>query len=126
MDLRVLVADDSLTMRKIICNVLNSIGIKRDFITEAEDGLDALGKVKANKFDLILTDWNMPNMDGLTLVQNLRKLPSTKDIPIVMVTTEGSKECVVTALRNGVNNYIVKPFDAPTLKNKISNFINKV
>lgn len=123
MDMKVLVADDSLTMRKIICNVLSSIGING--VVEAEDGVDALKKAKESKYDLILTDWNMPNMDGLTLVQNLRKHSSTKDTPIVMVTTEGSKECVLTALRNGVNNYIVKPFDAPTLKTKLSNFINK-
>lgn len=124
MEMKILVADDSLTMRKIIINTLTTLGIDYDSIIEAEDGQDALGKVKENRFDLILTDWNMPHMDGLTLVKNLRQLPHTKNTPIVMVTTEGSKECIVTALKQGVNNYIVKPFDASTLKNKISGFMN--
>lgn len=123
MNKRILVVDDSATMRKIITNVLKELGIHPDLIIEAEDGVDAIGKVKTNNFDLILTDWNMPKMDGLNLVQNLRKLPKSKDIPIIMITTEGAKTEVIAALKSGVNNYIVKPFNAETLKTKLQPFL---
>lgn len=123
MNKRILVVDDSATMRKIITNVLKELDIHPDLIIEAQDGVDAIGKVKTNNFDLILTDWNMPKMDGLHLVQNLRKLPKSKDIPIIMITTEGSKTEVIAALKSGVNNYIVKPFNAQTLKTKLQPFL---
>ncbi len=124
MNLKILVVDDSSTMRKIIVNVLKSgFNIDDDYITQAEDGMDALGKVKANNFDLILTDWNMPKMDGLNFVINLRKLPKTQNTPVIMITTEGAKTEVIAALKSGVNNYIVKPFNAQTLKTKLEPFI---
>jgi len=126
MNKKVLVVDDSSTMRKIIKNVLIELGIYDEFITEAVDGVDALGKVKSNNFDLILTDWNMPKMNGLTLVQNLRQLPKSEHTPIVMITTEGCREEVVAALKSGVNNYIVKPFNAEVLRNKLEPMLNKV
>lgn len=125
MNKKVLVVDDSSTMRKIIKNVLIEIGVYPEFITEAEDGVDAFGQVKTHTFDLILTDWNMPKMNGLELVQNLRKLPKSKETPIVMITTEGCKEEVIAALKSGVNNYIVKPFNADTLKSKLVPMIQK-
>ena len=123
MNMRILVVDDSLTMRKIITNVLKELGVHHELIIEAADGMDAIGKVKTHSFDLILTDWNMPKMNGLELVQNLRKLPKTEKTPIIMITTEGAKTEVVTALKNGVNNYIVKPFTAEILKSKLQPFI---
>lgn len=126
MNIKVLVVDDSSTMRKIIKNVLMTLGIDDDFIIEAVDGMDAFGKIKSNTFDLILTDWNMPKMNGLTLVQNIRKLPKTKDTPIIMITTEGAKTEVIAALKNGVNNYIVKPFNAEILKTKLQPIIDKI
>ena len=125
MHLRVLVVDDSSTMRRIIVNVLIQLGVSSDFITEAEDGFAALGKVKTNSYDLILTDWNMPRMNGLQFVQNIRKLPKYTNTPVMMITTEGGKSEVIEALKNGVNNYIVKPFSAEVLKTKLEPILNK-
>jgi two-component system chemotaxis response regulator CheY len=125
MNLRVLVVDDSSTMRRIIVNVLTQLGISTDYISEAEDGLVALGKVKTNSYDLILTDWNMPRMNGLQFVQNVRKLPKYSTTPILMITTEGGKSEVVEALKSGVNNYIVKPFNADVLKGKLEPILNR-
>ena len=99
MNLRVLVVDDSSTMRRIIVNVLTQLGISTDFIHEAEDGFAALGKVKTNSYDVILTDWNMPRMNGLQFVQNVRKLPKYTTTPILMITTEGGKSEVIEALK---------------------------
>ncbi len=126
MNIRVLVVDDSSTMRRIITNVLIQIGISGDYITEAPDGLAAFGKVKTNSYDLILTDWNMPKMNGLQFVQNLRQLPKYKNIPVIMITTEGGKSEVLEALKNGVNNYIVKPFSQETLKSKLKLMLKKI
>ena len=113
--MKVLVLDDSNTMLRIITNTLARLGHK-DIVT-AEDGLQGLEKFKDDKFDIILTDWNMPNMDGLAFVKAVRKL--NDDIPIVMITTEGGKAEVITALKAGVNNYVVKPFTAQVLKEKL-------
>ncbi len=116
--MKILVVDDSPTMRRIIINVLNRIGYKD--VVEAENGLDALSKLKANPdIGLILTDWNMPEMDGLTFVETVRSSPEFKSIPIIMVTTIGAKEEIIKALKAGVNNYIVKPFTPDILKEKI-------
>lgn len=125
MNLKVIVVDDSSTMRKIISNVLQQCGLSSDYITEAVDGMDAYGKIKTNTYNLILTDWNMPKMNGLTLVQNVRKLPKYKTVPIIMITTEGGRDEVVEALKNGINNYIVKPFNAETLKAKLDPILKK-
>jgi len=125
MNLKVLVVDDSSTMRRIIVNVLTQLGISTDYISEAEDGLVALGKVKTNSYDVILTDWNMPRMNGLQFVQNIRKLPKYSHTPILMITTEGGKSEVIEALKNGVNNYIVKPFNADVLKGKLEPILNR-
>ena len=126
MNIRVLVVDDSSTMRRIIINVLVQIGVSSDYITEAADGLAGFGKVKTNSYDLILTDWNMPKMNGLQFVQNLRKLPKYKTIPVIMITTEGGKSEVLEALKNGVNNYIIKPFSQETLKSKLKLMLKKI
>ena len=124
---KVLVVDDSSTMRRIIAKALLDLGINDDNIIQAVDGLDALGKLKSSQtFDLILTDWNMPKMDGLALVHNLRSIPKSKNIPIVMITTEGSKREVIEALKSGVNNYIVKPFNVETLKTKLLPILQKL
>ena len=114
--MRLLVVDDSSTMRRIIKNTLGRIGHKD--IEEAEDGVVAWDIFqKDNTFDVVVTDWNMPNMNGLELVKKIRS--ANKDIPIIMVTTEGGKAEVITALRAGVNNYIVKPFTPQVLKEKL-------
>lgn len=126
MNIKVMVVDDSSTMRKIIINVLVQIGIPHESIGSAQDGIDALGQLKSTTYDLILTDWNMPKMDGLHLVQNLRHLPKYKSTPILMITTEGGKEEVIKALKSGINNYIVKPFNAQTLKLKLEPILKKM
>lgn len=123
----ILVVDDSSTMRRIITRALVELGVEEDGIVQAVDGVDALGKTKTSTvFDLILTDWNMPKMDGLTLVINLRQIPKCETTPIVMITTEGSKTEVISALKKGVNNYIVKPFTSETLKDKLIPILKKV
>ncbi len=119
--MKFLVVDDSSTMRRIVANTINKIGYKD--ITLAEDGQDAINKMKKNNFDIIMTDWNMPNMNGLELVKSARKMENYKEIPIIMITTEGGREQVLIALKNGVNNYIVKPFNAATLQTKLEDII---
>ncbi len=122
--MKILVVDDSSTMRRIIVNTLNKLGYKD--VVEAEHGLDALAKLKENPdVQLILTDWNMPEMDGLTFVQTLRKSKTFNKIPIIMITTMGAKEDIVKALKAGVNNYIVKPFTPQILKEKIAQTLAK-
>jgi two-component system chemotaxis response regulator CheY len=111
--MKFLVVDDSSTMRRIIKNSLKRIGFED--IVEAENGRDALEKL--TDVDIILTDWNMPEMDGLEFVKRIRA--SDSKIPILMVTTNAAKDDIVEALKNGVNNYIVKPFTPETLKEKV-------
>ncbi len=115
--MKILVVDDSSTMRRIIKNTLQRIGYT-DLI-EAENGKDALGKLDG--IDIILTDWNMPEMDGLEFVKHVRV--DNKTIPILMVTTNAAKDDIVDALKNGVNNYIVKPFTPETLKEKVESVL---
>ncbi len=122
--MKILVVDDSSTMRRIIVNTLHKLGYKD--VIEAEHGLDALAKLKENPdVQLILTDWNMPEMDGLTFVLTLRKSKTFNKIPIIMITTMGAKEDIVKALKAGVNNYIVKPFTPQILKEKIEQTLKK-
>jgi len=120
--MRILIVDDSSTMRRIIGNVVQQLGVAKDDFDEAEDGVIALKIYKEkNDYDVVLTDWNMPNMNGLELVKAIRLLD--KKIPIVMITTEGGKGEVITALKAGVNNYIVKPFSADVLKEKLDGLV---
>ena len=116
-DTKFLVVDDMATMRRIIKSLLTQLGYKN--IDEAEDGKEALNKLKSQKYDFVITDWNMPNMTGLELVQEIRKDPELKHLPVLMVTAEAKKENVIAAIKAGVNNYVVKPFTAETLKEKI-------
>jgi len=126
---RFLVVDDSGTMRRIIRVTLSKLGFNQ--IEEAGDGLEALNLITRNEvglsigipeFDCILTDWNMPNFDGLHLLKKIRELPAYSKVPVVMITTEQSKDDVIEATRSGVSAYIVKPFTPDTLKAKISAF----
>jgi two-component system chemotaxis response regulator CheY len=116
-DHKIITVDDSSTMRRIIKNTLTKIGFSN--ILEAGNGIEALEVLAKNKVDLIVTDWNMPEMDGLTFVKALRAKNEYKETPILMVTTEAAKEDILTALRSGVNNYIVKPFTPDTLQEKV-------
>jgi two-component system chemotaxis response regulator CheY len=118
--MKVLVVDDSSTMRRIIANVLKEAG-DYDAI-EACDGVDALVKLNEHAdIQLILTDWNMPNMNGLDFLTKVRE--TDKAVPIVMITTEAEKSNVLVAIKAGANNYIVKPFTPDTLKEKIGPFL---
>lgn len=116
-DLKIIAVDDSPTMRRIIINTLKRAGF--DNVIEATDGKDALAKMKVEKPNLVITDWNMPEMDGLTFVIQLRASDEFRDLPVLMVTTRSVKEDIVEAMKAGVNNYIVKPFTPETLKAKI-------
>lgn len=124
LNMKLLVVDDFSTMRRIVKNLLKQIGYVH--IEEAEDGVQALSKLKAGSYDFIVSDWNMPNMDGLELLKNVRSDPQLKDIPVLMVTAEAEKEKVVAAIQAGVNNYIVKPFTGEVLKEKIDKILQKL
>jgi two-component system chemotaxis response regulator CheY len=114
---RILIVDDFPTMRKIVRGVLKQIGYSN--IEEAEDGVQAYEKLEKEQFDFVVSDWNMPNMTGLELLKAVRANPKTKQIPFLMVTAEADKENIVEAVKSGVSNYVVKPFNAGTLKEKI-------
>jgi two-component system chemotaxis response regulator CheY len=122
--IKVLVVDDFATMRKIVRNVLKQIGF--DNILEAEDGQLALQVLKNEDIGLVVTDWNMPNMTGLELLEKIRGNPKTAKLPVLMVTAEGLKENVVAAAKAGVNNYVVKPFTADILQEKLEQIFKKL
>jgi len=119
-----LVVDDSLTMRRIVINTLKSIGF--DNVVEAADGKDAVAKLMSEGADFLITDWNMPEMSGLDLTKWVRANQQFAEIPILMITTRGNKEDVIEAMKMRVNNYIVKPFTAPGLKEKIDQILKTV
>jgi two-component system chemotaxis response regulator CheY len=119
--MKVLAVDDSATMRRIIKNQLKSAGVED--VDEAENGREALALLGRGQYDLLITDWNMPEMCGLDLVIEVRKTEPIKKIPILMITTVSAKEDIVTALKAGVNNYVVKPFDAATLQAKVAQVV---
>jgi len=121
--MKVLVVDDFATLRRIIKNVLKQIGFIN--ILEADDGTAALGVLKENKVDLIISDWNMPKMNGLDLLKTVRKEEATKKVPFVMVTAEAQKDNVLQAVQAGVSNYIVKPFTADAVKEKLTKIFDK-
>lgn len=115
--LRILVVDDSPTMRRIIIGQLGQAGYYD--VSEAEDGQDGLEQMEAESYDLILTDWNMPHMDGLQFIREIRRRDKFKKLPVIVVTTRNAKMDVVTAIKEGANNYVVKPFGPSALNDKI-------
>jgi two-component system chemotaxis response regulator CheY len=119
---KILVVDDSAVMRKIIMKNLKEAGFEVEFV-EAGDGKEGLEKYQAGGIDLVMTDWNMPTMDGLALVKEIRKLDPQRKTPIVMVTTEGSADKVKEAVLAGANNYVAKPFTPERLKEKIGRML---
>jgi two-component system chemotaxis response regulator CheY len=123
-DTRILVVDDFSTMRKIVKNVLKQLGYNN--IEEAENGVEALQKLRSKKFDFVVSDWNMPNMDGLEMLKAIRADAELKHLPVLMVTAEAEKDKVIAAIKAGVNNYIVKPFTAETLKQKMEQIYQKL
>ena len=122
--MRFLVVDDSPTMRRIVINALKTFGIED--VIEAEDGQDGLTKLQTEKVDFVITDWNMPNMTGLELTKAIRSDENLQNIPILMVTTRGLKQDIVEALQARVNNYVVKPFTPPVLKEKIQAVLKSI
>jgi two-component system chemotaxis response regulator CheY len=123
LNMRVLVVDDFATMRRIVKNVLKQIGFSD--ILEADDGATALDVLKENKVDLIVSDWNMPKMTGLDLLKTVRADESMKEVPFLMVTAEAQKDNVLQAVQAGVSNYIVKPFTADGVKEKLTQILGK-
>src|SRR3972149_1441352 len=111
-NMRILTVEDSATMRRIIRNTLKRVGYED--VIEAENGQMALAKLATDKIDFIITDWSMPEMNGLDFIVEVRKNEHTRELPILMVTTAAERDALMTALKAGVNNYIVKPFDADT------------
>ena len=115
--LKFLVVDDFSTMRRIVRNLLKELGFTN--VDEAEDGAVALARLKSGGIDFIVSDWNMPNMDGLTLLQSVRADPALKHLPLLMITAEAKKENIIAAAQAGASGYIVKPFTAATLQEKL-------
>jgi two-component system, chemotaxis family, chemotaxis protein CheY len=120
-DLTVLIVDDFLTMRRIVRKILRDLDFQN--ILEAEDGTAALDILKTTKVDLIVSDWNMPKMTGLELLKEVRGNDSFKDTPFLMVTAEAQKENIVEAVKARVSNYIVKPFTAAILEEKLAKIV---
>jgi len=115
--MKVLVVDDFSTMRRIVKNILRQLGFEN--IIEADDGTSAVSKLESERIDLVISDWNMPKMSGLELLKWVRSQDEFKDLPFLMVTAEAQKENVLEAVKAKVSNYIVKPFTAETLSEKI-------
>jgi two-component system chemotaxis response regulator CheY len=122
-DLRFLVVDDFATMRKIVHNLLKELGFSR--IEEAEDGAAALKQLRAGGFDFVVSDWNMPNMTGIELLRAIRADPSLKHLPVLMVTAEAKKENILEAAQAGASGYVVKPFTAAVLDEKLGKILQK-
>jgi two-component system chemotaxis response regulator CheY len=119
-----LVVDDFSTMRRIVRNLLKELGYTN--VDEAEDGAIALQKLQGASFDFVVSDWNMPNMDGLTLLQTVRADPKLKHLPVLMITAEAKKENIIAAAQAGASGYIVKPFTAATLNEKLAKIFEKM
>lgn len=122
--MKILIVDDFSTMRRIIKNLLRDLGFNNT--SEADDGQTALPMLKTGKFDFLVTDWNMPGMDGLSLLKAVRADENLSKMPVLMVTAEAKREQIVVAAEAGVNGYVVKPFTAITLKEKIDKIFERL
>lgn len=123
-NMRFLVVDDFSTMRRIVRNLLKDLGFNN--VEEAEDGQDALNKLRASHFDFVISDWNMPNMDGLQLLTEVRNDAALSKTPVLMVTAEAKKENIIAAAQAGASGYVVKPFTAATLEEKLNKIFEKL
>ena len=119
-----LVVDDFSTMRRIVRNLLKELGYTN--VDEAEDGIQALVKLRSDKYDFVVSDWNMPNMDGLTMLKQIRSDEILSKLPVLMVTAEAKKENIIEAAKAGASGYVVKPFTAATLEEKLSKIFEKM
>jgi two-component system chemotaxis response regulator CheY len=122
--MKILVVDDFSTMRRIIKNLLKDLGFAN--IQEADDGSTALPMLQQGDFDFVVTDWNMPGMQGIDLLRAIRADDKLKHLPVLMVTAEAKKEQIVAAAQAGVNGYVVKPFTAATLKEKLDKIFERL
>lgn len=122
--MKILVVDDFPTMRRIVRNLLKELEFVN--VDEAEDGAAGLEKVKAGSYGFVVSDWNMPNMDGLAMLQAIRADPQFARLPVLMVTAEAKKENIIAAAQAGANGYVVKPFTAVTLEEKINKIFEKI
>ena len=123
-NMKILVVDDFSTMRRIIKNLLKDLGFTN--IQEADDGSTALPMLQQGDFDFVVTDWNMPGMQGIDLLRAIRADDNLKHIPVLMVTAEAKKEQIVAAAQAGVNGYVIKPFTAATLKEKLAKIFERI
>ncbi|HDZ47920.1 hypothetical protein LCGC14_0150510 [marine sediment metagenome] len=119
-----LVVDDFPTMRRIVRSLLKELGFTN--VEEAEDGQDALNKLRAGNFEFVVSDWNMPNLDGLEMLKEIRQDEALKGLPVLMVTAEAKKENIIAAAQAGANGYVVKPFTAATLEEKLNKIFDKM
>jgi two-component system chemotaxis response regulator CheY len=122
--MKFLVVDDFSTMRRIVRNLLKELGFTN--VDEAEDGVIALQKLKSSEFDFVVTDWNMPNMTGIELLRAIRADADLKGLPVLMITAEAKKENIIEAAQAGASGYIVKPFTAGTLGEKLTKIFEKM
>jgi len=123
-NMKILIVDDFSTMRRIIKNLLRDLGFTNTI--EADDGQSALPLLKAGSIDFLITDWNMPGMTGIDLLKTVREDPNIKQIPVLMVTAEAKREQIIAAAQAGVNGYVVKPFTATVLKEKIDKIFERI
>jgi len=123
-DIKILIVDDFSTMRRIIKNLLRDLGYTNT--AEADDGQTALPMLQNGNFDFLVTDWNMPGMSGIDLLKAVRADDRLKDLPVLMVTAEAKRDQIIAAAQAGINGYIVKPFTAAVLKEKIEKIFERV
>ncbi|NWO09088.1 chemotaxis protein CheY [Chromohalobacter salexigens] len=123
-NMSILVVDDFPTMRRIVRSLLKELGFNN--VDEAEDGQEALNKLRAGGFEFVVSDWNMPNLDGLAMLKEIRQDDALSDLPVLMVTAEAKKENIIAAAQAGANGYVVKPFTAATLEEKLDKIFEKL
>jgi len=123
-NMKFLVVDDFSTMRRIVRNLLKELGFTN--VQEAEDGVDALNKLRSEEFEFVVTDWNMPNMTGIELLKSIRADAKLKHLPVMMITAEAKKENIIEAAQAGASGYIVKPFTAATMDEKLKKIFEKM
>lgn len=123
-NMRILVVDDFPTMRRIVRNLLKELGYGN--VDEAEDGAAALARLRNGGFDFVISDWNMPNLDGLSMLKAIRADATLSQLPVLMVTAEAKKENIIAAAQAGANGYVVKPFTAAVLDEKLTKIVEKM
>ncbi|MDT8893185.1 chemotaxis response regulator CheY [Halomonas sp. I1] len=123
-NMSILVVDDFPTMRRIVRSLLKELDFTN--VEEAEDGQDALNKLRAGNFEFVVSDWNMPNLDGLEMLKQIREDEALKALPVLMVTAEAKKENIIAAAQAGASGYVVKPFTAATLEEKLNKIFEKL